>query len=148
MAMVRIRRLEWRPGFSVGIEVIDGQHKTMIDALNSVGEALERGDAEGCVRLYGDFLRLSSDHFAAEELVLFSSGYPKAQEHADHHKRLLEMAELAREQCLKRVLSHQETECFNALLEFLIGDLLEADIQFKSFLEEMDRTTRKKVLLN
>jgi len=143
---LKVNRIEWRPGFSVGIENIDDQHKTLIRALNDVAESLERGDADDCVRVYEEFLRLSVEHFASEERILFSSGYPQAQEHADHHRRLLKMAEDAQTQCRNQVLNRQTTECFNALLEFLIGDLLEADIQFKSFLEELDKDRLRQVI--
>ncbi|TAN57372.1 MAG: hypothetical protein EPN26_02585 [Rhodospirillales bacterium] len=136
---MKFNRIEWRPGFSVGIENIDNQHKSLIRALNDVAASLEKGDADECVLVYDEFLRLSAEHFASEERILFSSGYPHAQEHADHHLRLLKMAEEAQAQCKSLVLNRQTTECFNALLEFLIGDLLEADIKFKSFLEELDK---------
>lgn len=138
MERFKSSRLEWRQGFSVGIPRIDQQHRGMIDALNEFGQALEAGDLEVCNHLFGKFLLLSREHFEAEERVLFAAGYPKAQEHADHHQRLLRMAEEAREQCRQLLANQNQTECFNTLLEFLIGDLLEADIQFKSFLEEMD----------
>lgn len=138
-------RLEWRQGFSVGIPRIDEQHRGMIDALNEIGEAMEAGDSNGCDRLFGKFLSLSRDHFEAEERVLFASEYPKAQEHADHHRHLLAMAEEAREECRRLIESNNLTTCFNTLLEFLIGDLLEADIQFKSFLEEMDAVKRSRL---
>lgn len=142
MDQIKRSRLEWRQGFSVGISRIDDQHRGMIDALNEIGLAMEDGDTEGCDRLFGKFLDLSRDHFESEEKVLFASGYPKAQEHADYHRQLLAMAEKAREQCRQLMAANQMDECFNSLLEFLIGDLLEADIQFKSFLEEMDAANR------
>lgn len=135
-------RLEWRPGFSVGISRIDDQHRGMIDALNEIGQAMEAGDSHACERLFGKFLALSRDHFDSEEKVLFASGYPKAQEHADHHRQLLNKAVEAQEQCRHLMATNNMAECFNTLLEFLIGDLLEADIQFKSFLEEMDAVKR------
>lgn len=131
-------RLEWRNGFSVGIPSIDEQHRGMIEVLNEIGQAMADNDHVGCDRLFVRFLDLSKAHFVSEEKVLFASGFPKAREHARRHSELLDMARQAQERCRRLMESRQLTECFNGLLEFMIGDLLEADIQFKSYLEELD----------
>lgn len=143
---MKAARLEWRNGFSVGIPVIDDQHRGMIDVLNDVGEAMARNDHAGCDRLFSRFLELSKAHFASEERVLFASGFPQAEEHARRHHDLLDMAMDAQARCRKLLQNSQLTECFNALLEFMVGDLLDADILFKSYLEEMDVKDRQRLM--
>ncbi|MBI4969105.1 MAG: hemerythrin domain-containing protein [Rhodospirillales bacterium] len=134
--MTGFRRLEWRDSFSVGIAAIDDDHRRMIGVLNEITASLVKKDYVLCEELFDRFITLAADHFLREERYLYAANYPKAAEHASHHGRLLVMAGQVRERCRNLIKADQMSECFNDMVSFLVDDILGADIQFKSYLDE------------
>jgi len=134
--MSGFRRLEWRESFSVGIPAVDDDHRRMIAVLNEITASLEEKDYARCEELFDRFIKLAADHFQREERYLYAANYPQAAEHSSHHGRLLVMAGEVRERCRQLIKADQMSECFNDMVAFLVDDILGADIQFKSYLDE------------
>jgi hemerythrin-like metal-binding protein len=80
----------WSPAYSIGLKEIDLQHKSLVQAVNALHEALH---TQGGARDLGwmlDFLaHYTVEHFQAEETLMDSTGYPRTEAHTRIHKELL-----------------------------------------------------------
>ncbi|MGY5860505.1 MAG: bacteriohemerythrin [Candidatus Thorarchaeota archaeon] len=80
-------RIEWDESFSVGIELIDEQHKMLIERTNAISEAVEntRG-LEKIIQTLDFMIEYTEFHFSAEEKVMTDNDYPKFDEHHKLHE--------------------------------------------------------------
>jgi diguanylate cyclase (GGDEF)-like protein/hemerythrin-like metal-binding protein len=86
-----VLQLHWRPEYDTGHPVIDGQHRALFAAANTVllaGRDEGRRDAvEAAMKALVAEVR---EHMAAETAILAALGHAEADAHAAHHDRLLE----------------------------------------------------------
>ena len=69
--------MPWHPSLSVGIELIDEQHKEWFDRAESLFEAGKQGRAKEYVGELLEFLdSYTKKHFADEERYMLSINYP------------------------------------------------------------------------
>lgn len=75
----------WSPSLSVGIDVIDGQHRRIIDYLNELDTVRRSNDRD---KVYGVLLGMvdyTRTHFAFEEDLMRQAGYPLTEAHKRVH---------------------------------------------------------------
>ncbi len=83
--------LEWRDEFRIGIDEVDYEHRRLIELINAAFDVLEPGTPRGRLELaLGEILTVVSAHFALEEKVMRTRGYPALAEHKADHERLLD----------------------------------------------------------
>ncbi len=83
--------LQWKPGYSVGVESMDDEHREMIDLINDIYEKLESDpDADQVEQCLGEIFSTISMHFALEERLMRKSNYAEYQAHKDNHEDLLD----------------------------------------------------------
>jgi hemerythrin len=83
-------RTQWGPRYEVGIEVIDGQHRHLLELINRLQDALGAGsELELLVESLRDLVRYTEHHFATEERLMDEVG-ASAERHRGEHQRLLE----------------------------------------------------------
>jgi hemerythrin len=76
--------MKWTDDLSVGVELIDTQHKALIDAVNELFNACSKGLGRKKISETLEFLQnYVVTHFSDEEAVQRKSGYP---EYANHKK--------------------------------------------------------------
>lgn len=83
--------LEWSDEFSVGIVLIDKQHKILIRAINLLAMAVQHKSSRELMQEIFTTLRDYTDtHFAYEEELFDRFGYPDTAEHKAQHRALLQ----------------------------------------------------------
>ena len=88
--VARPARAQWGPSYEVGIEVIDGQHKHLLELINRLQDALSEGDnLDKLVESLRELVRYTEHHFATEERLMDEVG-ASAERHRGEHRRLLE----------------------------------------------------------
>lgn len=79
--------INWSPQYSVGVKVIDDQHKEFMAAFNELYDALLKGEAEDkltvTLKKLTDYAEL---HFATEEKYFKEFNYAGAEEHIMQHE--------------------------------------------------------------
>jgi hemerythrin len=81
--------VEWDNRYLVGIQMIDDQHKELIELTNNLYAGCLKGDETARIyfkeAIHGavDYVKF---HFAAEEKLLESVQYPDLQDHKKHHE--------------------------------------------------------------
>jgi len=86
--------VDWTPDLSVGVETIDKQHQRWIELLNDFAAAVTSGHARD--RLFDtltEVVEYARTHFAYEEDVLETSGYPGFSAHRAIHQKFAAEAE-------------------------------------------------------
>lgn len=77
----------WRQEYSIGVPEIDEQHRALFDRIAKASSAVKRADL-GTIDDLMDFVASYVDeHFACEEQLMQSVGYPFALDHIREHRR-------------------------------------------------------------
>jgi hemerythrin-like metal-binding protein len=92
-AAARSPAIAWSRRYAVGIGVIDGQHREMLQLVNKVlaGRRAKR-DPEDLVEVLRELVRCTEHHFATEERLMDEAG-ARAARHRAEHRKLLERLE-------------------------------------------------------
>jgi len=81
--------LPWNKDLSVGVGVIDADHKLLFNIIKQLNRALEEGQSVDKVRGYLTALTEYTDfHFAREEALMKACGYSELEEHREIHNEI------------------------------------------------------------
>jgi len=78
--------LHWSSDLNTGIDVIDKQHKRIIDYLNELNDANETGDKSATNHVLNELVDYTLTHFAFEEELQEKAGYPFIKAHKRVHE--------------------------------------------------------------
>jgi hemerythrin len=82
--------IEWQERYAVGVAVIDGQHREMLELVNRLLQGLRDGRERGAlVEMLRELVRATEHNIATEERLMQEHGLSPVH-HADAHTRLLE----------------------------------------------------------
>jgi hemerythrin len=88
MAKPKVEHVAWSNSYSVGIKVIDDQHKGLLDFVNDVfnhssgNEKQERAYFQEVIHQAVQYVK---EHFATEEKYMLTANYPGYAEHKKAH---------------------------------------------------------------
>ena len=89
--MIKIR---WQDKFSVDNKKIDNEHKTFIELIRSLSEAIEQErDLLHIERLLTELGLYARFHFYSEETLMHEHDYPGLADHKAEHEALLDKFE-------------------------------------------------------
>lgn len=78
--------VKWDASLETGNSVVDQQHRGLFNALNQLIQAMNRGKGRDEVHKTLVFMRdYTKRHFASEESIMESHGYPELAEHREMH---------------------------------------------------------------
>ncbi|MEW6413448.1 MAG: bacteriohemerythrin [Candidatus Zixiibacteriota bacterium] len=76
----------WHDSLSVGVDEIDTQHKNLLAMINRLQESISRGTGRSEIGgVLTELVRHMSEHFAAEEKLMLSAGFPYYSDHRARH---------------------------------------------------------------
>ncbi|HEC14678.1 MAG TPA: hypothetical protein ENI72_02865, partial [Rhodospirillales bacterium] len=126
----------WLESFEIGVRAIDDDHRDLVEKIQAIVVAVEDERLDICPSLISSFLDAIRDHFSREEKILEKIGYPNIKNHVLEHGKLLYQADELRKMA-GRASDKAQLQCFlNELVAFLLGDILHADVDFKSYIQE------------
>ncbi len=84
--------LVWRDEFEVGVQIIDDQHRTLVELVNELGDDLVAGrDRDEVLGSLRALIRFTAEHFATEERLMSEhGGGPGEEHHRAEHRRLFD----------------------------------------------------------
>ena len=81
-----MQKVEWSEKYQIGINVIDGQHKRIVDYINMLAE-IESGNSEmQLAEIVDALLDYTYSHFAFEEVLMEEAGYEGLNFHQQTHE--------------------------------------------------------------
>jgi hemerythrin len=130
-------KLEWTDKLSIGIELVDLQHKQWIAHFNGAVDAIEAHlGKDHIIRDLGFLVDYTGKHFATEEKHMAATNYPGMAEHKAMHAELCAtLDDLVRdfeEEGANEPLAHA-VETF--LGNWLITHIQNVDMKFGAFLK-------------
>lgn len=84
-----MEQLTWQDTFNTGIDVIDDQHRQLLDYLNKLGLARQSKDLSLIKSVIEDLSEYTISHFAFEEALMEEAGYPYARAHKSVHQTFI-----------------------------------------------------------
>jgi hemerythrin len=81
--------LFWHEQFSVGNNLIDSDHKYLIEAINRVEQSFGTKDRSELAAAFNTVLQYSRVHFAREEKIAHAVGYKQVPHLNQSHQELL-----------------------------------------------------------
>lgn len=129
---------QWDKSFETGIQVIDGQHRRLVDLVNGLHDAMLQMKAketiEGVLSELVDYTRY---HFHTEERAFSRYGYQAADEHARIHGQFVDKAaDLADKYKKGSLVITVETLGF--LVDWVKNHILKEDMRYVPFLSGKD----------
>ena len=83
----------WDKYYSVGIEIIDNQHKKLIDMINDLYASFITGEAqEKAPGIVDQMLNYTDYHFKTEEKFFDEHNYPETDKHKEIHQSFVDKA--------------------------------------------------------
>ena len=133
-----MKKIEWDESLSIGVDLIDGQHKMLIQRLNEVSEAIEMNQGEGTIPKTLDFLiDYTNFHFSTEEKQMAEKNYPgldlQKQQHEEFRKSLKQFEEDFKEDGATQSLAYHIKDF---LFNWLVKHIKDVDHKFGEFLNK------------
>ena len=138
-----MQRFDWDDSFSVGVKVIDQQHKVWIERLNSLSAAIESHQEAKLVSTTLNFMvDYVEFHFTAEERLMAVHGYPAFEQHKSQHEAFRKVLTefLVSEFDNDGAVSKPGDSIKNFQVSWLKNHIQHTDRQFAAFLREKDIT--------
>ncbi len=83
--------IEWNDKYSVGISIIDEQHKKLFGFINKTIEAKEHSDnKEELEKELEEMTTYALEHFETEEAYMREFDYPECRRHSEEHYRFFD----------------------------------------------------------
>ena len=133
-----MNKIEWDDSLSVNVDLIDEQHKMLIQKLADLSDALRRGLEYNKIMQTLEFMIDYTDfHFSAEEKVMEENDYPGLEEQKKQHEvfrtTLNNIVEDYKEEGTTTAIA-REINVF--LLNWLIKHIKGSDTKLSNFLIE------------
>ena len=83
--------LQWSDKMSVGVDVLDEDHKKLIALINELAESVRKGgDHETVSKVLDELVDYTKYHFKREEAWQEKAGFPDVERHKEIHEDLTE----------------------------------------------------------
>lgn len=122
----------WDSIYSVGVDLIDQQHKNLFAIANRFHDAYTtRQEHALLVATFGELLDYTVTHFADEERMLREFNYPDFARHKVNHEKLIALVQ-GYQQRLERAESGIGLAAMNFIQTWLNGHVLGMDRAYAS----------------
>lgn len=82
--------IKWSKDLELGIDVIDEQHKTIIDYINDLYTARFNNDIGGIRSVFNLIIEFTQYHFALEEDLMLRSNFSEFEAHKKIHQKMVD----------------------------------------------------------
>ncbi len=129
-------KFDWLESFELGIAEVDEDHRGMLAIMKKIEQAADNEAYDLCNELLDELLDFTVMHFKREEEMLTEVGYPNVDIHKKYHTELLARAKSVKSVCQDIKSKNNLKECCYEMFSFLVDDVVNGDLKFKSYLEE------------
>ncbi len=112
--------ITWGPQIELGIEIIDAQHKRLVELINELGQAMEDGRSnEVMAATLAELVDYTHTHFKTEEVLLHENDYEDLKQHRREHRIFTDQIEIYKDRFESGFQSVTQ-----ALMDYLSGWLV------------------------
>lgn len=130
--------LKFEPNMSVGIDVLDNQHKSLIDALNRLMDALwdGKGKEEVCNSIKF-LIEYTVTHFNDEEDWMRRYNFSELEGHKLIHQQFVRRVQELGKACIEdKIASDLAISTFYDTWDWLKNHILNTDMRYGKFITE------------
>lgn len=128
--------MEWNDRLSVKIREIDDQHRTLVNMVNKLHDAMKEGHADDIVMpIVAEMKQYAAIHFATEEKYFKLHNYPEYAKHkAEHDAFVAKVVQV--ESDLKSGKCAMSMDILNFLSQWLVNHIKGTDKKYSAFLNQ------------
>lgn len=125
----------WSDEYSVGLRVVDNDHKDLVNTVNALHDAVTSGgDRSEIGRIIGTLAQYVDEHFAREEALMEANGYPDLAEHKCTHRHLARQVYAIRTIFASKPQQIDPAKLLRFLRDWLTNHILEEDRKYVPYL--------------
>ncbi len=126
--------IEWSDEFTMGVEVIDTDHKRLLGLLNALHNSVEAGDARDVIaKVLDELVFYIGYHFACEEELFLRTAYPGSDKHMRQHQALTSAIQEIVAEFHKQTLDGLPRQVLEFLRNWLYEHILRSDRAFSTY---------------
>jgi len=81
----------WDQSLDTGIDILDTQHKRIVDYINQLHSAISKKDTAAIEEVFNHVINYTLTHFAFEEKMMEQAGYYHSEAHKEVHRKFAEL---------------------------------------------------------
>lgn len=136
--MTEQKKLIWEEKYSVGVELIDNQHKMMFSTINELLDTINTmPTTEKLTSIIDQLVQYKKYHFATEEKFFKEFNYEKTAEHMGLHQEFNERLNKIKEENGDNIIA-LAFALVDFLEDWLINHLMTADQDYKECFKTHD----------
>ena len=133
---------KWSEAMSVGLPVLDSDHKALIDLINSLhNELVLDEDSTKFDEFFEQLVIYIDYHFAREERVMQACDYPAFEAHREEHRQLAQEMHHIRDRYIRGGETRIGQELLTFLKNWLNHHILIQDMDYKNHTERNARAS-------
>lgn len=128
--------ISWDDKFFTGIRLIDDQHKTLVQLINNLHDAMMIGKGKQAVsKVIQELVDYTVSHFSTEEKFMIKYSYPWMLPHRSEHKKFVDKVSEFQKGYNEGKMS-LSIEIMNFLKDWLVNHIQSTDKKLGPFLNE------------
>ena len=129
--------VQWSDRLSVGVDVIDEQHKKLVSIINKLYDAMKDRKGSGILtEVLSELIEYTKYHFTTEEALMKGNAYPNYQAHKSSHSQLVEKV-MDLELDLKAGKIALSVQVFQFLKDWLVNHIQGEDKKYTPYLSRV-----------
>lgn len=133
--------ITWQDSYSVGVELIDNDHKLLVSLINQLNDASEGGQGRDVVgSVLNVLVEYTNSHFSREEMLMAKGGYPDLVAHQSHHRALSKQVHEMVERYRGDHGAAVDREVLTFLRDWLTNHILGVDMHYRPYVENVSLT--------
>ena len=131
--------LQWRDQLSVGNDLIDNDHKYLIEIVNKAEDHLKANSRVAVMAVLDELTHYGQTHFEREERVAKAVGYPKADQLHESHIALVASLQQLKSELGESWTEEAQVQFTTFLRDWLIQHVIKEDILMKPWMSNFHR---------
>jgi hemerythrin len=136
--------VKWDNAYSVGIELIDDQHKELVRMTNELSLGCQKGGSEAEIyfmKVIQGAVKYVKTHFTTEEIIMDRLKYPEYLEHKKEHEGFV--AEVLRDvKAFEKGGKLVPLEFAQFLQKWVLNHIAKSDKRYAAFFEDLRKQGR------
>lgn len=133
--------ITWQDSFSVGVDLVDNDHKLLVSLIKQLNDAVEGGQGREVVgSVLNVLIEYTESHFSREERLMEKGGYPDLPAHRKHHEKLCAQVREMVDQYKRGETETLDRHILEFLSDWLTGHILGVDMQYRPYVQGVELT--------
>lgn len=123
--------MTWTDKMSVGVAVLDNDHKKLVDMVNNLFDGIQAGQGKDALgKILDGLIAYTVEHFKREEQFFAQTGYSEAAAHKAIHEDLCKQVLAVQEKYKSGATTTLSLEVMNFLKNWLVNHIQGADKKY------------------